>query len=309
VGTADAPILAVRGLTRRFGGVIAVDDCSFALTPHRIWGLIGPNGSGKTTLFNLLSGVLAPDAGQIVFKGHNVAGWPSHRITARGLGRTFQITRLFEGMTVLENMRVAARAADPARVAARADELIEFVGLRALRDEYAGNLSYGQQKLIEFMRVLMTEPELILLDEPFAGVNPVMENKLVELIHALLAQGKTFLITDHEMRLIMSLCERVLVLDYGHLIAEGPPAAIRADERVIEAYFGRRRGEPPSPQPSPTGRGSESRERDEPSAPLRGEERPARYSASPGEGVPPPLPLEEGGGEGGSRPSDAGGEG
>jgi ABC-type branched-subunit amino acid transport system ATPase component len=242
----DAPILAVRGVTRRFGGVIAVDDCSFALAPHRIWGLIGPNGSGKTTLFNLLSGALAPDAGQIVFKGQNVAGWASHRITALGLGRTFQITRLFHGMTVLENMRVAARATDPARVAARADELIAFVGLNDLREEYAGNLSYGQQKLIEFMRILMTEPDVILLDEPFAGVNPVMENKLVELIHALLDEGKTFLITDHEMRLIMSLCERVLVLDYGHLIADDTPAAIQADERVVEAYFGRRRNAPSS---------------------------------------------------------------
>src|SRR3954453_16782315 len=238
----DAPILAVRGVTRRFGGVIAVDDCSFALAPHRVWGLIGPNGSGKTTLFNLLSGVLAPDSGQIILKGHNVAGWPSYRITALGRGRTFQITRLFRAMTVLENMRVAARSLDPARVAARAAELIDFVGLRDLREEYAGNLSYGQQKLIEFMRILMTEPDVILLDEPFAGVNPVMENKLVDLIHTLLDQGKTFLITDHEMRLIMSLCERVLVLDYGHLIAEGPPAVIQADERVIEAYFGRARG-------------------------------------------------------------------
>jgi branched-chain amino acid transport system ATP-binding protein len=144
---------------------------------------------------------------------------------------------------------VAARERDEKRASARAAELIDFVGLGALRDEYAANLSYGQQKLIEFMRVLMTEPELILLDEPFAGVNPVMENKLVELIHELLGQGKTFLITDHEMHLIMELCERVLVLDYGQLIAEGPPAEIQRDERVIEAYFGRRRqpGGPLSP--------------------------------------------------------------
>jgi len=237
----EAPILRVNGLSRRFGGVVAVNDCTFALTPHRIWGLIGPNGSGKTTLFNLLSGVLAPDSGTIIFHDHNVARWPSHRITALGLGRTFQITRLFRGMTVWENMLVAARAADPAQVAARAAELIDFVGLNDLRDEYGGNLSYGQQKLIEFMRSLMTEPDLILLDEPFAGVNPVMENKLVDLVHALLDQRKTFLITDHEMRLIMGLCERVLVLDYGELIAEGTPQEIQRNERVIEAYFGRGR--------------------------------------------------------------------
>ncbi len=234
-------ILAVSGLTRRFGGVVAVDDCHFTLTPNRIWGLIGPNGSGKTTLFNLLSGVLTPDAGRIELRGRNVAGWPSHRITALGLGRTFQITRLFRGMTVLENMLVAAGPGSGARAADRAGELIEFVGLHDARDEYAGNLSFGQQKLIEFMRALMTEPDLILLDEPFAGVSPVMENKLVELIHALRDQGKTFLITDHEMRLIMGVCERVLVLDYGQLIAEGAPAEIRRDERVIDAYFGRHR--------------------------------------------------------------------
>ena len=238
---AEAPILRVSGVTRRFGGVVAVNDCSFALTPHRVWGLIGPNGSGKTTLFNLLSGVLAPDSGTIMFRDQNIARWPSHRITALGLGRTFQITRLFRAMTVWENMLVAARAADATQVAARAAELIDFVGLNDLRDEYAGNLSYGQQKLIELMRILMTEPDLILLDEPFAGVNPVMENKLVDLVHALLDQGKTFLITDHEMRLIMGLCERVLVLDYGELIAQGTPQEIQRDERVIEAYFGRGR--------------------------------------------------------------------
>jgi branched-chain amino acid transport system ATP-binding protein len=244
----DEPILRVERLTRRFGGVVAVDDCSFALTPHKVWGLIGPNGSGKTTLFNLLSGVLAPDAGRIELRGHDVAGWASHRITARGLGRTFQITRLFGAMTVRENMLVAARETDSAAAAAHAAELIDFVGLRDLADEYAANLSYGQQKLVEFVRVLMTEPALILLDEPFAGVNPVMENKLVELIHDLLERGKTFLVTDHEMRLIMGLCERVLVLDYGKLIAEGPPAEIQRDERVIEAYFGRR---PPAPLDDP----------------------------------------------------------
>jgi branched-chain amino acid transport system ATP-binding protein len=271
----EAPILRVNGVTRRFGGVVAVNDCTFDLTPHRIWGLIGPNGSGKTTLFNLLSGVLAPDAGRIVFRGRDVTGWPSHRINALGLGRTFQITHLFRNMTVWENMRVAARAADEARAAARAQELIDFVGLRELRDEYAGNLSYGQGRLIEFMRILMTEPEVILLDEPFAGVNPVMENKLVDLIHSLLDQGKTFLITDHEMHLIMRLCERVLVLDYGQLIAVDTPERIQRDERVIEAYFGRRRaaGEPasgtaggslaappgPNPESSPPGPGLEHR--------------------------------------------------
>jgi branched-chain amino acid transport system ATP-binding protein len=255
----DQPILRVEGLIKRFGGVVAVNGCSFTMTPHKVWGLIGPNGSGKTTLFNLISGVLAPDAGRIELRGRNVAGWASHRITAHGLGRTFQITRLFGAMTVRENMLVAARETDPARAAARADELIEFVGLQALQREYAANLSYGQQKLIEFVRVLMTEPELILLDEPFAGVNPVMENKLTELIHELLEQGKTFLVTDHEMRLIMGLCERVLVLDYGQLIAEGPPAAIQRHERVIEAYFGRRRGAgaaegPPDALPPEAGR-------------------------------------------------------
>jgi branched-chain amino acid transport system ATP-binding protein len=247
---ADGAILRVSGLTRRFGGVVAVDQLAFTLTPNRIWGLIGPNGSGKTTLFNLLSGVLRPDSGTIELFGHDVTGWPSHRINALGLGRTFQLTRLFRQMTVYENLLVAARQADAAAARARADELLAFVGLTPLRDEYAGNLSYGQQKLLELMRLLMTEPRLILLDEPFAGVNPVMENRLIGLIHELLAQGVTFLITDHEMRLILTLCERVLVLDYGKLIAEGEPAAIQRDERVIAAYLGRRRTDA-TPEPAP----------------------------------------------------------
>lgn len=248
---AEAPILAVDGVYKHFGGVVAVDHCTFSLTANRIWGLIGPNGSGKTTLFNLLSGVLAPDAGRIALRGHNVAGWPSHRITAAGVGRTFQITRLFREMTVRENLHVAARASDARHIAARADELIGFVGLMPLADEYAGHLSYGQQKLIEFMRVLMTEPELILLDEPFAGVNPVMKNRLVDLVHALVEQGKTFLITDHEMAIIMELCERVLVLDSGRLVAEGRPAEIQRDPRVVEAYFGRRRERAPAAASDP----------------------------------------------------------
>jgi branched-chain amino acid transport system ATP-binding protein len=232
-------ILILEDVTKRFGGLTAVDGVSCAIRAGAITGLIGPNGSGKTTLFGLISGVLRPDAGRIWFEGRSIAGLPPHAVNRLGLGRTFQISRLFGQMTALENLLVGARGLVQAEAIARAQDLLAFVGLTGLAGEYAANLSYGQQKLLEFVRVLVPDPDLILLDEPFAGVNPAMEERLIARVHDLQALGKSFLVTDHEMRLIMALCERLLVLDHGVLIADGPPEAVRADERVVEAYFGR----------------------------------------------------------------------
>jgi len=232
------PILEVAELTKRFGGVTAVDRCSLALAPGRIYGLIGPNGSGKTTLFNCITGLEVRDAGAVRFRGRRVDGWAPHRIAALGLGRTFQVIRVFPELTALENLLVVARghAADALR---RARDLLTFVRLDGLAGEPAGALSYGQQKLLEFARVLMIDPGLILLDEPAAGVNRTLLNELLAAIRGLRDEGRTVLIVEHDMKVVMGLCEWVFVLDYGEKIAEGPPEAIQRDERVIEAYFGR----------------------------------------------------------------------
>jgi ABC-type branched-subunit amino acid transport system ATPase component len=234
----DGHILEIRGVTKRFGGVTAVNRCSLVLAPGKIYGLIGPNGSGKTTLFNCITGLTPRDEGEVRYKGERIDGLKPHRVARRGIGRTFQIIRVFPELTALENLLVVTR--EPFEAAKRrARELLRFVTLDRLENEYAGNLSYGQQKLLEFIRVLMTDPELILLDEPAAGVNRTLLNELLAAITRLRDQGKTILIVEHDMKVVMGLCETVFVLDYGEKIAEGPPGVIQADERVIEAYFGR----------------------------------------------------------------------
>ena len=231
-------ILAVEGLRKSFGGVAAVNGVSFALEAGRIYGLIGPNGSGKTTLFNCITGLERLDAGRVTFKGERIDGLKPWVIAQKGIGRTFQVIRVFPELSALENLLVVTRGS-LAGARARALELLAFVKLEGLRDEYAGNLSYGQQKLVEFVRVLMRDPALILLDEPAAGVNPTLLNDLLDAVRRLRDRGKTILLVEHDMKVVMGLCERVFVLDHGEKIAEGPPGAIQTDERVIEAYFGR----------------------------------------------------------------------
>ena len=231
-------VLEVNGVRKSFGGVTAVSNVSLILEPGRIYGLIGPNGSGKTTLFNCITGLERPEAGTIVFDGTRIDGWKPHRVAQHGIGRTFQIIRVFPELTALENLMVVTRGSR-AEAEARAGELLRFVKLERLAGEFAGNLSYGQQKLVEFVRVLMTDPSLILLDEPAAGVNRTLLNDLLDAVGRLRDRGKTVLLVEHDMKVVMGLCETVFVLDHGEKIAEGPPGVIQADERVIEAYFGR----------------------------------------------------------------------
>jgi ABC-type branched-subunit amino acid transport system ATPase component len=233
-----AAILEVNNVTKRFGGVIAVSGVSLSLAAGRIYGLIGPNGSGKTTLFNCITGVEVRDEGSIRFKRRRIDGLKPHQVFHRGVGRTFQVIRVFPELTALENLLVVTDG-DYRRARGRAEELLRFVKLERLAGEYAANLSYGQQKLVEFVRVLMTDPELILLDEPAAGVNRTLLNELLDAVRGLRDRGKTVFLVEHDMKVVMDLCEMVFVLDHGEKLTEGPPATIQSDERVIEAYFGR----------------------------------------------------------------------
>ena len=232
------PVLEVAAVRKSFGGVRAVNGVSLTLERGRIYGLIGPNGSGKTTLFNCITGVERCDEGRIVLEGEPIQGLPPYRIAQRGVGRTFQMIRVFPELTALENLLVVTRG-PRAEAERRGRELLEFVRLGPLAGEYAGNLSYGQQKLVEFVRMLMTDPTLILLDEPAAGVNRTLLNDLLDAVARLRDAGKTVLLVEHDMKVVMGLCETVFVLDHGEKIAEGSPGAIQADARVIEAYFGR----------------------------------------------------------------------
>lgn len=233
--TGETPILEVHGVEKNFGGLQALAECSFSVADGEIVGLIGPNGSGKTTVFNIVVGYLPLDAGRIVFRGEDVTGLRPYQVARKGIGRTFQVTRIFPNMTLMENLLLPARGGTTGE---RANELLELVDLAELRDEYANDLSFGQQRLLSIIQVLMLDPGLILLDEPAAGVNPAMQKKLLELIHRLNGEGKTFLIIEHNMDVVMNHCQRIVVLSTGRKIAEGPPEEIRRNEAVLTAYFG-----------------------------------------------------------------------
>ena len=248
-------LLSAKGVTKRFGGFTAVDGMSFELQQGVIGGLIGPNGAGKTTLFNTLAGLENPDEGEVILDGRRIDSQPPHRIFANGLSRTFQIPRPFPEMSVLENvMMVPLRQAGevfwmnwirPGLVAAqeraareRAEEIIEFCSLTRVRSDQANTLSGGQLKLLELARVLMADPKIILLDEPAAGVNPSLMITLVDKIKALNSRGFTFLIIEHNMDVVMSICDPIMVMSQGKLIYQGDADGARRNPQVLDAYLG-----------------------------------------------------------------------
>lgn len=234
--SASEYILEVENIEKRFGALVAVDDVSFEIDRGSFIGLIGPNGAGKSTLFNLITGVLSPSSGSVYFNGEDITGNELRKNAERGLVRTFQQTRVLELMTVRENLLVASQLADSPE--SRADELLETIELVDKKNNLARDLSFGQQKLVSISQVLMLEPELILLDEPLAGVNPTMENKILEIIRSQIAEGKTFVLVEHDMEVVMSECEDVIVMESGSVLTRGPPSEVKENERVLEAYFG-----------------------------------------------------------------------
>lgn len=243
----DAAIMTIAGIEKSFGGVRALTDCSFTLRKGSITALIGPNGSGKTTLFNCITGFYEPDRGEVLVRGTPVTGRRPSDIVHLGVMRTFQVTRIFRRMTVLENMIVPIRQLtvrslfSPAiggQERARAEELLEFFGLTRLRGHQAGSLSFGQQKLLELAAALMANPDVVMLDEPAGGLNPVMIEKLAEYVRELNGRGVTFLIIEHNMGFVMGLCDPVIVMSRGTVIAQGSPAAVRDDPIVLDAYLG-----------------------------------------------------------------------
>lgn len=242
-------LLEVDSVRRSFGGVRALDGCSFEVPTGKIAGLIGPNGCGKTTLFNVITGYDRPDSGAVRFKGSEITGMSPDRVFLLGIGRTFQLTRIFARLTVLENMLIAtqrrerwlrsiARGAGSREEVNRAVGLLKFVGIEKLKDEPAGHLSYGQRKLLELAYILIADPDVLLLDEPAGGVNPRLLDDLGSLITELNRDGKTILLVEHNMGFVMSLCDRVSVMQDGQCIMTGTPDEVRNDERVLAAYLG-----------------------------------------------------------------------
>ena len=249
-----ASVLEVKNLYKDFGGIKAVDGCSFKVERGKITALIGPNGAGKTTVFNLITGFNTPDTGDIDFNGDSIIGKPIYKIANEGISRTFQLIRIFPKMGVLENVMIAEKDQNEnfwhgllmlpkmrkreKEVEEKALELLKFVGLQDKKNELASDLSYGQQKLLEIARALANNPDLLLLDEPAAGVNPMMLKKIKELLLNLKKEGKTILLIEHNMNFVMDISDKVIVLDHGEEIAVGEPAIIRKNKKVLDAYLG-----------------------------------------------------------------------
>ena len=252
-GPGEKPILEARGLTRRFGGLVAVDNFSFAVCEGAIHGLIGPNGAGKTTTFNLISGFYAPNTGQVLYRGRDISGRKTSALAAMGLVRTFQGSTLFQEFSVLDNVRVGrhltARAGFVSRLLgtdwpseraadAKARETLAFFGLEALAGETAANLSHGHQRMLGMAVGMAAEPKVLLLDEPFTGMNPQETRRMMSLVRRIRDDGVTVMLVEHDMQAVMNLCDIITVVNFGALLVEGAPEEVRNDPAVIEAYLG-----------------------------------------------------------------------